>query len=344
MDRLKLFWRRLREASFKRMMTYVNEVKKDSKLPKLWIMFDMLVCSAVYNVGFYDYYIFGFAHIHGYKKRSSFFTMKDNWRLNKLVNVEGKADYFRHKDLFYNTFENHLGRKYLEINKIDLDQFMAFVKENPIFFTKQVANFGGLGVKRIDAASKDLDSKEEMGALFEELKAGNFGLIEQPLKQHEKMNELNPTSINTIRVATLIDDEGEVHVMFTFVRMGISGSFVDNSTSGGLNVLITNEDGIITKPALCDKTGVLYEEHPDTHTKFRGFQVPYFKEALALCKEQAYVVKGVRYVGWDVCITPTGPVFVEGNYLPAYDGQLYYQLDHPGYGLKPLYKKYVKDL
>lgn len=343
MQRLQLFLRRLKDASFKRMMVYVNDVKKESKLPKIWIILDMLICSVVYNVGFYDYYIFGFAHIHGYQKRSSFFTMKDNWRLNKLVNVEGKAKYFRCKDLFYNTFPECLGREWLEIAKIDLAQFMAFVHRHPIFFTKQVSNFGGLGVRRIDTAGMNLDSEAEMSALFQQLKDGHFGLIEEPLKQHEKMNQLNPSSINTIRIATLIDDEGEVHVMFTFVRMGISGSYVDNSTSGGLNVLV-NADGVITKPALCDKTGVLYEEHPDTHTPFRGFEIPYFQEAIALCKQKAYVVQGVRYVGWDVCITPEGPVFVEGNYLPAYDGQMYHQLDHPGYGLKPLYKKYVKDL
>lgn len=343
MNSLRLFFRRFKAFSPKRMMVYVDEVKKDSKLPKIWIMIDMLVCSVVYNVGFYDYYIFGFAHIHGYKKRSSFFTMKDNWRLNRLVNQEGQAKYFQCKDLFYRAFSDSLGREWKEISKIDLAEFMDFVQRHPIFFTKQVSNFGGLGVKRIDASQKNLTSEKEMGALFQELKDGHFGLIEEPLTQHEKMNELNPSSINTIRVATLIDDEGEVHVMFTFVRMGISGSYVDNSTSGGLNVIVTPQ-GVITKPALCDKTGVLYEEHPDTHTKFRGFEIPYFQEALELCKKKAYVVEGVRYVGWDVCITPTGPVFVEGNYLPAYDGQLYYQLDEPGYGLKPLYKKYVKDL
>lgn len=343
MVRIRLLLRRLKEGSFKRMMVYVNEVKKDTKMPKIFLIIDMLFCFAVYNVGFYDYHIFGFAHIHGYKKRSSFFTMKDNWRLNLLVNTESQAKYFRNKDLFYNAFSDCLGREWKEIAKIDLDEFMAFVKKFPIFFTKQVANFGGLGVKRIDTKGMNLDSKEEMGKLFQQLKDDNFGLVEEPLKQHPKMNELNPSSINTIRIATLIDDDGEVHVMFTFVRMGISGSFVDNSTSGGLNVLIT-KDGVINKPALCDKTGILYEEHPDTHTKFRGFEIPYFKEAIELCKQQAYTVEGVRYVGWDVCITPTGPVFVEGNYLPAYDGQMYFQVEEPGYGLKPLYKKYVKDL
>jgi len=337
---MTLFFRRLKEANFKKIITYVKACKKESKIPTLFIFIDMCLCSLIYGAGFYDYYIFGFVHIHGYKKRSTFFTMKDNWRLNQLVNQPEYAKYFRNKALFYEAFNDYLGRKWLDLEKIDQQTFLDFVKENPIFFTKQVVNFGGLGVKRVDTTQM---SEKEIQGLMQQLKDDNFGVIEQALTQHDKMNEMNPSSINTIRIATLIDDDGEVHTMFHFLRTGISGSYVDNSTSGGLNVLVTSE-GIIKKPALRDKTGVLYNEHPDTHTSFIGFEIPYFDEAVELCKKCAYVIKGVRYVGWDVCITPTGPVFVEGNYLPAYDGQLYHQLENPGYGLKPLYKKYVRDL
>lgn len=337
---MSLFFRRLREASFEKISTYVKACKKETKLPALFIFFDMCFCAVVYGVGFYDYYIFGFTHIHGYKKRSSFFNMKDNWRLNQLVNKEEYAKYFRNKALFYEAFNDYLGREWLNLEKITKEDFMSFIQRHPIFFTKQVVNFGGLGVKRVDTTQM---TEEEKDGLMQSLLNDNFGVIEEALVQHDKMNEMNPSSINTIRIATLIDDEGEVHTMFHFLRTGIAGSYVDNSTSGGLNVLVT-DSGVIKKPALRDKTGVLYNEHPDTHTSFIGFEIPYFKEAIELCHKCAYVVEGVRYVGWDVCITPTGPVFVEGNYLPAYDGQLYHQLENPGYGLKPLYKKYVKDL
>lgn len=339
-DCVKLFFRRLKEANLKKITTYVKACRLESKIPSLLIFIDMCLCSVIYGVGFYDYYIFGFVHIHGYSKRKTFFTMKDNWCLNQLVNNEEYAKYFRNKALFYEAFNESLGREWLDLEKIDQETFHSFVEKNPVFFTKQVVNFGGLGVKRIDTTEMDSAQKE---GLMQSLINDHFGVIEQPLIQHPQMNAMNPSSINTIRIATLIDDNGEVHVMFHFLRTGIAGSYVDNSTSGGLNVLI-GSDGVIHKPALRDKTGVLYKEHPDTKTSFIGFEIPYFKEAIELCKKSAYVIKDVRYVGWDVCITPTGPVFVEGNYLPAYDGQLYHQVEHPGYGLKPLYKKYVKDL
>ena len=87
---------------------------------------------------------------------------------------------------------------------------------------------------------------------------------------------------------------------------------------------------------MSDKTGMYFDMHPDTCTPFINFRVPYFDEAIALCKKAAKVRPDMRYVGWDVGITPTGPVLVEGNNLPAYDGQIYHQQENPGTGLRPL--------
>ena len=42
-------------------------------------------------------------------------------------------------------------------------------------------------------------------------------------------------------------------------------------------------------------------------------------------------------------ITPTGPVLVEGNNLPAYDGQIYHQQENPGTGLRPLVRSIIPE-
>ena len=111
---------------------------------------------------------------------------------------------------------------------------------------------------------------------------------------------------------------------------------------GGLNALIC-DDGVIRRPAMSDKTGMYFDMHPDTCTPFINFRVPYFDEAIALCKKAAKVRPDMRYVGWDVGITPTGPVLVEGNNLPAYDGQIYHQQENPGTGLRPLVRSIIPE-
>lgn len=101
---------------------------------------------------------------------------------------------------------------------------------------------------------------------------------------------------------------------------------------------------MIRRPALSDKTGEYFDAHPDTGCSFIGFRVPCYKEAVDLCRRAARVRPGMRYVGWDVAVTPDGPVLVEGNDLPAYDGQIYHQQEHPGRGLKPAVRAIVPQL
>ena len=65
--------------------------------------------------------------------------------------------------------------------------------------------------------------------------------------------------------------------------------------------------------------GVIYETHPMTGIQLEGFQVPMFFEACELAKKASKVVPQVRYVGWDIAITPDGPALVEGNNYCAHD-------------------------
>ena len=321
MLKLELLLRRIRGFDAKRMMVYVRDVKKETKTPTPVIMADMLYCILRYNVGFYDYHIFGFAHIHGAKARNTFFTMQDNWRLTRMVNSPEDRPYFENKLLFCRTFAPYLGRSFLDLNEAGADALADFLRHHPVVFLKEPESFGGLGVKRFDSAGTDLNDREAVKKLRENWVQNGLLLVEEALQQHPEMSALYPYSLNTLRVCTLTDDKGDVHVLYSFVRTGRHGSFVDNTTSGGLNALIC-DDGVIRRPAMSDKTGMYFDMHPDTCTPFINFRVPYFDEAIALCKKAAKVRPDMRYVGWDVGITPTGPVLVEGNNLPAYDGKI----------------------
>ena len=41
--------------------------------------------------------------------------------------------------------------------------------------------------------------------------------------------------------------------------------------------------------------------------------MPFWKEVLDLCSRAARIIPNLRSVGWDVALTPDGPVIVEGN-------------------------------
>lgn len=342
MLKLRLLFRRIRRFDFRRMLVYVRDVKKETRAPGIFILMDMLLCILLYNVGFFDYYIFGFIHIRRHRDRKTFFTMRDNWQLSRLVNTPEDSRIFEDKILFCENFAPFLGREVLDLRGADTKTLAAFLHRHPVIFLKAPCSFGGLAVERFDSGGAEPYSTAQIQALYEDWMARGLFLLEESLAQHDALRRLYPDSLNTIRVVTLTDSGGVPHILYSYLRTGRGGAFVDNTTSGGLSALIC-PDGVIRKPALSDKTGEYFDIHPDTGCSFIGFRVPCYDAALELCRKAATLRPGMRYVGWDVGVTPDGPVLVEGNNLPAYDGQIYRQQEHPGTGLKPLIRSIVPE-
>lgn len=343
MLKLELLLKRIRGFDFHRMMVYVRDVKKETRLPSFLIVLDMLLCIVFYNVGFYDYHIFGFVHIRRHRDRKTFFTMQDNWRLCRLVNDPADIPVFKDKILFNETFAPFLGREFLDLRRANAPTLAGFLRKHPVVFIKNPNGFGGLEVKRFSSAEINLNCMPDVQSLYDTWMQNGFYLVEEALLQHPDMQALHPSSLNTLRIVTLADSAGEVHFLYSFVRTGRSGAYVDNTSSGGLSALIC-ADGMIRRPAVSDKTGEFFDVHPDTGCSFINFRIPYFSEAVALCKKAAKIRPGMRYVGWDVGVTPQGPVLVEGNELPAYDGQIFHQQEHPGTGLKPRIRSIIPEL
>ena len=296
--------------SFKRMSMYADRAKAESGRMKMFILADMIICSFKYGVGYQDYYLFGFGNYRSPEQRKSFMTMNDNISLVRKFNDPKDKMLFEDKPSFDETFSDMLGRDFLNLSKATEEDIERFVSANRVFFAKTADGYGGFGVKRYE----DMDPKAAKAIIDE----NHFNLLEQPIIQHPVMSELNSTSVNSLRIVTLLDEDGEANIMYALVRVGRTGADVDNVSSGGMYAPI-DENGIISAPAFCDKTGDYYETHPDTGVVFKGFKIPMFDECIDLVKRAALRVPTVRYVGWDVGVTENGPVLIEGNTFPGYD-------------------------
>lgn len=318
---------------FSRMFNMIDKVNKRTGKNKILVFFDMIYCYFRYQAGYVDYYVFNFANIKN-SVRKTFITRGVNENYLSYLNSHDYFNYFDDKILFNKTFKNFVKRDFLDIENSTFDDFKNFVNKHKVIMCKPVNLMCGKGIEK-----KKIDSKTDIKELYNYVKNNNQLLIEEVVEQHDEMNRLYPHSVNTLRIVTCNVD-GEVTVMFRAIRIGSGKNVVDNFNSGGM-MSVLNEDGVITKPAM-NKNGDLFTEHPDTKTKLEGFKVPLFNDAIAFCMEAAKVIPEVGLVGWDIAITPNGPVMIEGNNRPGHDiYQSEIHLNSDGTGLKPFFDSVI---
>jgi Sugar-transfer associated ATP-grasp len=78
------------------------------------------------------------------------------------------------------------------------------------------------------------------------------------------------------------------------------------------------------------------ERHPDSGFRFRDFSVPQWQALREAASNAAKAFPEFRTVGWDVALTPIGPMILEGNW--------HYDPDGPQITLDRGIKSQVRDL
>ena len=326
-----MFFHRLFGGSFKKMKMHIDLIHKETGKNRVWLFFDMAWCIVRYRMGYSEYHCFGFALVRG-KERRTFVTMNDNITLSKRLNSREDLHIFDDKGDFDRAFSEFVGREWLDLRRASKEDFLGFCENKSAIFAKVANGFGGAEVMKVE-----LSQNEDLSALYERLTKSDYMIVEEELTQHEKMKSLAPSSVNTVRIATL-NHAGTLHVLYSLIRISNGQSPVDNVCHGGMYTPVDG-GGVIRKPAYCTATGEFYDPHPFSKTPIVGFEIPYFNEAVEMVKKAAMMFPKMEYLGWDVAITPTGPVLIEANNLPSYDlAQNYGHLDEK-VGIKPKFEE-----
>ncbi len=311
MGKLKYLVTRVRRMDYGRLhRTIVHSAKASGKC-RAWIAADMLGCALKYTAAPADYDLFDFWALNG-KQRRTYVTRGVNDRLVKKYNDRSLWHIFDNKDEFNTLFAPYIGRQWLFLDTADQETFADFVSRFDCIFYKPRSLSCGWGVEKID-----LTPETDLEELYARLRGKGSALIEERIVQHPEMNRLYSGAVNTIRLVT-INNGKEIAVVFAFLRVGNGNRVVDNLNSGGMAAPIDPETGVVTHPA-ADKDYKAYDYHPATGTKFVGFQIPKFQEAVELAKNAATVEPRMGYVGWDIAITPEGLCLVEANSFPGHD-------------------------
>jgi len=168
-------------------------------------------------------------------------------------------------------------------------------EEQELFIKIATQSQGGKGVFYIKSDKKSLGEQ-----LVEIAEANTEDLvIQKVIKQHPELAKLNKSSVNTVRIISLLTEQG-VKIYSAILRMGVDGSKVDNASSGGITCGI-KENGQLRDTAYF-VSGKKYSEHPTSKAKFSDITVPEFQKMCNLVKNIHPLIPHSKLASWDLAI------------------------------------------
>lgn len=282
-----------------------KEELKDRNLSFVSNVIKMVFFYFIYGSSPRDYLNFEFYKLP-HKKRKTFLTMKKTYKVEKKYNLAENAKYFNNKHDFNKIFSDFIQREWLYVPDSDFNKFNEFMIKHQTVLVKPTNSSSGHGIRKINYLKIG-----NMNEYYNELIKEKV-LIEEIVINHDKINEINESSLNTIRVYTL-NKNNNIKVIFMAFRVGRNNSAVDNFHSGGIAFPINLTTGKLIVPGR-DIKDRKYYEHPDSNFKLKEFMIPYFNEIKEKSIKAATLLEGSNYLGWDFGVTNKGVELIEGNY------------------------------
>jgi len=198
-------------------------------------------------------------------------------------------------------------------------------------FVKPVRGRGGTGAERWDYIGAEcyhrMDGLEaDAAGLLARLRSGSLrrALLVQPrIRNHPELSDLsNGGALATVRALTCLDETGCPELIGAVLRMAVgANTTVDNFHAGGIAADVDLETGRLSQASdlgMFARVGWV-THHPVTGARIAGRQLPLWPELRAVALRAHAAFDDRILVGWDIAITDTGIVLVEGNSGPDVD-------------------------
>ena len=176
-----------------------------------------------------------------------------------------------------------------------------------------VETCNGEGVEQIRDFSPDA-----IRGLFSHY-AFNF-IVQEKVKQHPALSQVNPTSLNSMRLYTYRHLDGSYQFLYPYahLRFGGKGAIKDNVSQGGGTCLI-DENGLVDDRVFRFKhmeVSSLKQE-----TGIENLVIPHYQRVIDTLIDMHKRLPYFDYVGWDVTVLPSGePLLIEFNLAPSVEG------------------------
>ena len=269
----------------------------------LSVLYDYLHARFFYGFCGEDYFLNtpGYAMKNFQKK--DFFSHTEWLKIRKKFNDERYTYILQNKVETLKYFSKFINHGWCYPKEQSEEQFNKFVSQYKRILCKPISDEGGNGIH--------LYQSDFNGGGYNELKSNGL-LLEECITQHPLMN-FNNTSVNTIRVYSVLDKQGKAHILKAVLRAGVGDSVVDNFHSGGVIYPVNIEHGFIEASGVRRMDRKQVSIHPGTDIIMLGFAIPHWNQLIETVKLMAESLPQVRYIGWDMVITPEGVDMIEAN-------------------------------
>ena len=181
-------------------------------------------------------------------------------------------------------------------------------EEDEIIIKPALDSGGGRNITFLKMREKNAD--RELEKILE--KYNKDFVIQRVVIQHEELQNMNPTSLNTVRIQSFLY-HGKVHILSAFLRVGLAGARVDNLCKGGISIAM-KENGDFHSIAY-DGNGNKFYQHPNGY-KFNGNKMPAYDKIIKSVKKLHPRFANYGIIGWDIAVDESGePVFIEFNLI-----------------------------
>lgn len=303
---LGYYLRRMNWPLLRRFMRHTREVEGMGPLRQsAWLVGD----SLRYNISPLEWYQFGFAGLAG-KEKAAWAGTGTMYEFQRRANPPGARKLLSDKRRFYQAYREFFRHSLWSIEELTASPVLAeriLAEYSRLVFKDATGNCG---------SSVQVHPTAELSALqlVAWMRQQGFDMVESFVEQHADLQALSPSAVNTVRIFTLLDPQGEYQVLGCRLRISVN-SPVDNLAAGNLAAPIDDVTGIVNGPGVySDITRAPETQHPVTGTPIEGFQLPYWAETLELVRQASLKHPENRSIGWDLVITPEGPGLIEGNH------------------------------
>ncbi|MCC2032170.1 sugar-transfer associated ATP-grasp domain-containing protein [Microbacterium allomyrinae] len=303
-NRLRYLAARARRIDVGSVIERARETSRDHGKWTPAVLADMLWSAGFRQVGFQDYVDYDFAILNR-AERDTYMTHPVSNELSQKFDHPDYRLLFQDKVEFDRVFSDFLRRDWMVVERGNAEAVKTFTLAHGTIVTKEPVGQAGTGVHRYHAA--DIQDWNDFHAGL--LQRGEL-LIEEVIRQHADLAAVCPGTVNTTRVTAFFDGE-KTHILAIAQKFG-RGAVSDQMTFGGFYTML-DDGGRAVGPGY-DSHGHVHRQHPDSGAVIAEFQLPMIDEVKTFVDQVARVVPQVQYVGWDIVVTPDGPVLVEGNW------------------------------